>query len=286
MSTVNTTIDTAIPNVIDEQMLSSATTARRRPARPSAWSASLTLGWRALLKLRHVPSQLIDVTLLPILLTLLFGYIFGGALAGSVKDYLQPLIPGILVFAVMMTTTYTALGLNADISNGIFDRFRSLSFWRPAVLVGALLGDTVRYTMASLVVIVLGLSLGFRPEAGLSGVLLSLGLVLVFAFSLSWIWTTLGLLMDDPKSVSVVSSLASFPLSFISNVFVDPATLPGFLQPLVNINPVSLTVTAVRGVMHGQATSTQIVSVLVSCGVLIAIFAPLTMHLYNNKNTT
>jgi ABC-2 type transport system permease protein len=99
MSTVNTTIDTAIPNVIDEQMLTSATTAHRRPARPSAWSASLTLGWRALLKLKHVPSQLIDVTLLPILLTLLFGYIFGGALAGSVKDYLQPLIPGILVFA-------------------------------------------------------------------------------------------------------------------------------------------------------------------------------------------
>jgi ABC-2 type transport system permease protein len=238
-----------------------------------------------LLKLKHVPSQLIDVTLVPILLTLMFGYIFGGALAGSVEDYLQPLIPGMIVMIVAMITTYTALGLNTDISNGIFDRFRSLSFWQPAVLVGALLSDTVRYTMASLVVIVLGLSLGFRPEAGLSGVLLSLGLVLVFAFSLSWIWTTLGLLLDDPKSVSVASALASFALGFVSNVFVDPTTLPGFLQPLVNINPVSLTVTAVRGVMHGQATTTQIASVLMSYAVLIAIFAPLTMHLYN-KNTS
>ncbi|MGB3634105.1 MAG: ABC transporter permease [Rubrobacteraceae bacterium] len=285
MSTASTTKDTAIPETLDEQMLASATTAGHRPARPSAWSASLTLGWRALLKIKHVPSQLIDITLFPVLLTVMFGYIFGGALAGSVEDYLQQLIPGILVMIITMGTTYTALGLNTDISNGIFDRFRSLPFWRPAVLVGSLSSDTVRHTMASVVVIVLGLSLGFRPEAGLSGVLLSLGLMLVFAFSLSWVWTTVGLLVEDPKSVSVMSSLVTFPLTFISNVFVDPATMPGFLQPLVNINPVSLTVTAVRGAMHGQATAAQVVSVLVACAVLVAIFAPLTMYLYNNKNT-
>ncbi len=279
------TIDTAVPQIVNEQKLFSAITTPSRPARPSGLSASITLGWRALLKIKHVPSQLLDATMFPIMMTLLFAYIFGGALAGSVEEYLQQLIPGILVLTVAMISSYTALGLNTDIAKGLFDRFRSLSFWRPAVLVGALLGDMVRYSLAALVVIGLGLILGFRPEAGLNGILLSLGLVLIFAFSLSWIWTTVGLLLDDPESVMMVSQLASFPLLFMSSVFVDPETMPESLQKFVYINPVSLTATAVRGLMHGTATTTQIMSVFLACALLIVIFAPLTMYLYNNKNT-
>ncbi len=278
-------IETALPGIVDESMLASAIATHRRPTRSNPVSASVTLAWRALLKIKHVPWQLIDVTMFPVLMTLMMTYIFGGALAGSVEEYVQQLIPGILVLTVAMISMYTAIGLNTDIAKGIFDRFRSLPFWRPAALVGALLGDMFRYTMAAVVVIVLGLMLGFRPEAGLGGVLLSLGLLLMFAFSLSWIWTTLGLLLDSPESVSMVSSLTTFPLTFISNVFVDPATMPEFLQQLVAINPVSLTGTAVRGLMQGNATPAQIAYVLLSCAVLIVIFAPLSMYLYNHKNT-
>jgi daunorubicin/doxorubicin transport system permease protein len=280
------TIDIATPTVVDEQMLASTITSQSRPARPSALSASLTLGWRALLKLKHVPTQLIDATMFPILMTLMFTYIFGGAIAGSVTEYVQLLIPGILVLTVAMSSSYTALGLNTDISKGIFDRFRSLPFWRPAVLVGALLGDTVRYTITAMVVVVLGLILGFRPEAGLSGVFLSLGLVLIFAFSLSWVWTAVGLLVDDAQSIQMVSQLVSFPLLFISNVFVDPATMPEFLQKLMDFSPVSLTVTAVRAVMNGNVTSSELGAMFLACAILIVIFAPVTMYLYNNKNTT
>lgn len=280
-----TTIDAALPTLVDAEKLASTITAQNRPARPNGLSASLTLAWRALLKLKHVPSQLIDATVFPVLMTLMFTYIFGGALAGSVEEYVQQLIPGIIVLTVSMSTSYTALGLSTDISKGIFDRFRSLPFWRPAALVGALLGDTVRYTAAAFVVTVLGLILGFRPEAGLSGVLLALGLLLVFAFSLSWVWTALGILMDGPESVMMVSQLVSFPLLFISNVFVDPGTMPEALQKFVSINPVSLTATGVRGLMHGNATAPQITSVFLACAILVAIFAPLTMYLYNNKNT-
>jgi ABC-2 type transport system permease protein len=278
-------LDTATPKIVDEQILASAITAYSRPERPSALSASMTMAWRSLLKIKHVPWQLIDVTMFPILMTVMFTYIFGGALAGSVSEYLRHLIPGILVLTVAMISQYTAVGLNNDISKGIFDRFRSLAFWRPAVLVGALLGDMVRYTLASLVVIAVGFIMGYRPEAGASGVVLSLGLLLIFAFSLSWIWTTLGLLVDDPESVSMVSSLTTFPLTFISNVFVDPATMPQALQKFVNINPISLLATAIRGLMNGDGTPQQIVYVLISCAVLIAVFAPLTMYLYNNKNS-
>ncbi len=279
------TVDITPIETINQQNLATVITTGKRPERPGAISASLTLGWRALLKIKHVPWQLIDVTMFPVLITLMFTYIFGGAIAGSIEAYLQILIPGILVQTVTMISMYTALSLNNDISKGIFDRFRSLSIWRPAVLVGALLGDAVRYTTAALVVVCLGLFLGFRPGAGLTGILLSLGVLLIFAFSLSWIWTTLGLLIDSPESVSMVSSLTTFPLTFISNVFVDPSTMPEFLQFFVAINPVSLVTTAIRGLMHGTATGADIAYVFLSCAILVGIFAPLTMILYNNKNT-
>jgi ABC-2 type transport system permease protein len=265
--------------------LRSALSVQTRPPRPNPLSASLTFAWRALLKIKHVPFQLFDVTMFPIMMTLMFTFLFGGALAGSVEAYVQVLIPGILVMTVSMISMYTALGLNNDISKGIFDRFRSLPFWRPAVLVGALLGDTVRYTLTSLVVIVLGVILGFRPGGGIGGVLAGIVLLLGFAFSLSWIWTMLGLLVKTPESVMMVSSMASFPLTFASNIFVDPATMPSWLQTFVRLNPISHVVTAVRGLMHGIATSGEIGTALLACGILIAIFAPLTMYIFRNKNT-
>jgi ABC-2 type transport system permease protein len=262
----------------------SVTYATARPTKPNAFSASLTLAWRALLKIKHVPTQLLDATFGPILITLMFTYVFGGALAGSIEAYLQMLIPGILVMTISMRSSYTALGLNTDIAKGIFDRFRALPLWRPSVLVGSLAGDMIRYTITGIVVILLGLLLGFRPEAGLIGVLLSLGLVLIFAFSLSWIWTALGLLMNDAESVSMMSGFVTFPLLFISNVFVDPATTPPLLRTFMELSPVSLIVTAIRGLMHGTASNMDIIYVFVSCGIIFAIFAPLTMYLYNNKN--
>ena len=192
---------------VHEESLLSVLSARTRPSRPSALSASLTFGWRALLKIKHVPEQLFDVTAFPIMFTLIFTYLFGGALAGSTNEYLHYLLPGILVQTVVFITIYTGLGLNTDITKGVFDRFRSLPIWRPAALVGALLGDAARYTMASTMVIVLGLVLGFRPDGGVLGMLLSVALLLVFSFGLSWIWTALGLVLRTPNSVMGVSMM-------------------------------------------------------------------------------
>lgn len=269
---------------VENAALQSALAVRARPSRPNPLDASLTLAWRALLKIKHVPMQLFDVTMFPIMMTLMFTFLFGGALAGSVGEYLQFLLPGILVMTIVMITMYTAVAINTDISKGIFDRFRSLAFWRPAVIVGALLGDTVRYILACTVVLVLGFILGFRPPAGVSGVLLGVGLLLVFAFSLSWIWTVIGLTMKTPEAVMGVSAMASFPLTFASNIFVDPATMPSWLETLVNINPVTHVVTAVRGLMFGVATPSEITTVLIICVVLVAIFGTLSMYIYNTKN--
>jgi daunorubicin/doxorubicin transport system permease protein len=215
--------------------------------------------------------------------TLMFTYLFGGALAGSTGEYLQFLLPGILVQTVVFITMYTGMGLNTDISKGVFDRFRSLPIWRPATLVGALLGDVLRYTMASAMVIMLGLILGYRPDGDPIGVLLSVALLLVFSFGLSWVWTALGLLLRTPNSVMMASFLILFPLTFASNIFVDPRTMPSWLEAIVGANPITHLVTAVRGLMHGTVAAGQIGWVLLMSGVLIAVFAPLTMYLYRNK---
>jgi ABC-2 type transport system permease protein len=235
------------------------------------------------LKIKHVPEQLFDVTAFPIMFTLMFTYLFGGALAGSTGEYLQFLLPGILVQTVVFITIYTGFGLNTDITKGVFDRFRSLPIWRPAALVGALLGDVARYTIASTMVVVLGLILGFRPAGGVAGVLLSVALLLVFSFSLSWIWTALGLILRTPNSVMGVSMMVLFPLTFVSNIFVDPQTMPSWLQAVVGANPISHLVTAVRGLMDGTVTAGQIGWVLLASGALVAVFGPLTMYLYRNK---
>jgi ABC-2 type transport system permease protein len=278
-----TTSPTTPTQPVREESLHSVLSARTRPSRPSALSASLTFGWRALLKIKHVPEQLFDVTAFPIMFTLIFTYLFGGALAGSTNEYLHYLLPGILVQTVVFITIYTGLGLNTDITKGVFDRFRSLPIWRPAALVGALLGDLARYTMASTMVIVLGLVLGFRPDGGVFGMLLSVALLLVFSFGLSWIWTALGLVLRTPNSVMGVSMMVLFPLTFASNIFVDPRTMPSWLEAIVGTNPITHLATAVRGLMHGTATAGQIGWVLLTSGVLVAVFAPLTMYLYRNK---
>jgi ABC-2 type transport system permease protein len=260
--------------------LHAALASSARPARPTPFAASLTFGWRALLKIKHVPEQLFDVTLFPILFTVLFTYLFGGALAGSPSEYLQYLLPGILVMNVTMITMYTGMAVNRDIEKGIFDRFRTLPIWRPAVLVGALLGDALRYSIAALVVVVLGLAMGYRPEAGPVGMLLAVGLLLVFCFSLSWVWTALGLKMRTPETLLNASMMVLFPLTFLSNILVDPATMPGWLESAVRVNPISVLVTAVRGAMAGTATMGQVGAVLALSGALVAIFGPLTMRLF------
>jgi ABC-2 type transport system permease protein len=266
-----------------DQTFGTALSARARPPRAGALSATLTFAWRALLKLRHVPEQLIDVIGTPIIFTLGFTYLFGGALAGSTSQYLQFLLPGSLAMTVVLVTTYSGVTLNADHTKGVSDRFRSLPIWRPAPIVGALLGDTGRYLLASTIVVVLGLVLGDRPDGGVLGVVAAVALVLSFAFGLSWVWTTLGLVLRAPSAVNSLSLLVLFPLTLASNIFVDPATMPGWLQAFIDVNPISHLVTAARGLMAGTATAGQVGWVLAAAAALTAVFAPLTTHLYRNQ---
>lgn len=255
----------------------------KRPDPPSAMASTMAFAHRALLRIKHVPEQMFDVTVFPIIFLLMFTYLFGGAIAGSTGEYLQFLLPGILVMTVSQITMYTGIDLNNDIRKGIFDRFRTLPIWLPSALIGALLVDVIRYSLASAIMIGLGLILGFRPEGGALGVMGAVLVILLFSFSFSWIWTAAGIIMRSEKSLMMVSFLVVFPLTFVSNVFVDPSTLPSWLQGFVNINPISILATAVRGLMHGNGTWEQVGWVVVVSAIFVVIFAPLTMYLYRRK---
>jgi ABC-2 type transport system permease protein len=256
---------------------------RARAGHSSAWSATTTLAWRAMLKIKHVPFQLFDATITPIMFTLLFTYMFGGALAGSPKVYIQFLLPGILVQTILFITVYTGVGLNTDIQKGLFDRFRSLPIWQPAPILGALVGDVARYSIAGMLIIVLGLILGFRPAGGVVGVLLAFGLVLVFAFAVSWIWIIFALKVQTPESVMTTSFVFLMPLTFASNVFVEVKTLPSWLQGIVRYNPVTHLTDAVRGLMHGTRVGTDILWVLVASAIIVLIASPIALRMYHQE---
>ncbi|WP_281863910.1 ABC transporter permease [Planomicrobium okeanokoites] len=267
----------------NELRLNESIASSDRPKPPSAIASTMTFATRALLRIKHVPEQMFDVTVFPVIFLLMFTYLFGGAIAGSTEEYLQFLLPGILVMTVAQITMYTGIDLNNDIRKGIFDRFRTLPIWLPSALIGSLLVDVIRYSMASVIMITLGFALGFRPEGGLMGVLGAIALILVFSFSLSWIWTVCGLIVRSEKALMMISFMVLFPLTFVSNVFVDPRTLPSWLESFVDVNPISILATAVRGAMHGTVTTQQVILVLIVSVIMTAIFAPITVYLYRNK---
>src|SRR4029450_12466551 len=175
------------------------------------------------------------------------------------------------------------VGLNADISKGLFDRFRSVPIWQPAPIFGALLGDVFRYSLAATMVISLGVAMGFRPAGGVVGGVLAVALIIVFATSLSWMWIIVGMLVKSPESVMTSSFLLLFPLTMASNIFVDPRTMPRLLQMLGSVNPAAPLANASRGLMHGTLDVKDVVYVLVATAVITAVFAPIAMRMYHRE---
>jgi ABC-2 type transport system permease protein len=280
---MSTTTPVAPTPVERERALDAALSRGERPQRAGAATACLAFAWRAMRKIRHVPEQLIDVTITPVLFLVMFVYLFGGAVAGSTDEYLQFVLPGVLVQAVLFTTVYSGVTLNTDMTKGVVDRFRSLPMWAPAPLLGAAVGDLVRYVVAATVTIVLGLILGFEAGGGVLGILAGMALLALFAFGLAWVFTTVGLLMRSPSAVMNTGFMALFPLVFLSNIFVAPETLPQVLEWFVGVNPVSHVVTAVRGLIGGDASAGDVLLVLGEAAALTAIFVPLTTRLYRTR---
>jgi ABC-2 type transport system permease protein len=253
------------------------------PPAPSALSNALVFGWRAVLKFKHVPEQLFDLVMTPIMFTLLFTFVFGGALAGTPGTYLQYFLPGILVQTVVFNAVYSGMGLSTDLGKGLFDRFRSLPVWPLAPFAGLMVGDVLRHLIAGSIILTIGLILGYRPEAGILGVLAAFALLLAIGFGMGWIFIVLGLLVRTPMTVMTLGFTFMFPLVFASNIMVDPATMPNWLRVFVEVNPVTLMTSAMRGLMAGEATIRQVALALVAPVTLTVLLAPLTIWLYRKQ---
>jgi len=244
---------------------------------------SLTMAYRGLLKIRRTPEQLFDVTLQPIIFTLMFTYIFGGAISGDVASYLPVIIPGILVQTVITTSIVTGVQLREDMDKGVFDRFKSLPIARIAPLAGALLADTIRYTIATVLTFAMGYIMGYRPGGGLGHVAIAAVIVIVCAWAISWIFAFFGVIARTASSVQGISMIVLFPLTFLSNAFVPVKTMPDWLQWFVNINPISHLVTAVRDLANTGTVGWDLSISLIGAAVIVAIFAPITVRAYMRR---
>lgn len=267
-----------------ESMRGSLLTTRERPPRAGVLSASLTFASRSLLKIKRAPEGLFGVLMQAVMFTLLFTYLFGGAIAGSPSRYLDFFLPGVSVIAVVIASMNTGFVLNVDIDQGVFDRVRSLPVWQSSVLVGAMLGDVIRYAIASVVPLLLGLALGFRPDGGLTGVLLALLFLQVFAFSLAWIWALVGVAVRATASAQTLIITLDSVLLFGSNIVAPRETMPSWLQTVIGINPITHAATAVRGLMHDTVTAGQMGRAFLACAILVVIFAPLTAYAYSRRS--
>lgn len=246
-------------------------------------SQTFSLAWRALKTMQRNPEQLFDVIVQPLLFTAMFAYVFGGAISGSVEEYLPLLIPGILAQTSLTACMATGVKLREDMDKGVFDRFKSLPIARTAPIAGPMVADLVRYFIAATLTFLTGILMGYRPGGGIWGVAGAILLVVVAGWSLAWIFAWLGTIARSATSVQGISMMIMFPLTFLSNAFVTVDTLPGWLQGFVNVNPVSHIVTAVRDLANNGTVGAEVGWALLACAVVIAIFAPLAVRRYSRS---
>ena len=248
-----------------------------------AAAQTLTMARRSLLKVRRTPEHFSDVTFQPILFTLMFTYIFGGAIAGNVQDYLPMIVPGILIQTLVGAAVASGVQLRDDMDKGVFDRFKAMPIARIAPLAGILLADTVRYAIAAVVTFSAGYLIGYRPEGGLVGVALAAVFAVCCAWAVSWIFAFLGVIARDASSVQGISMVVLFPLMFVSNAFVPVETMPDWLQWFAEINPVSHMIAAVREMANQGTMGTDFTVSLLGAAAIVAILAPIAVRVYMRR---
>jgi oleandomycin transport system permease protein len=257
---------------------------RRRIGVAQTLANGLTLAWRNIMQLKHSPEKLMDVTLMPIIFLLLFLYVFGGVVAGSTHAYLEVLLPGLIGQMAMFATMGLGTALCEDIHKGVFDRFRSLPIARSAPLIGAVLGDTVRFCVVMAVLTGFGSALGFRFHTGVLSVLAAYGLAYVFYLAVCWISVLIGLVAPSPETVQGISFIWVMPLVFGSSVLLpNTRTMPGWLQAWVNVNPVTKLADSVRALtLGGPVGSNPLITLAWAAGIVIVVF-PLAMRMYRRR---
>jgi ABC transporter DrrB family efflux protein len=242
---------------------------------------TLVIAERNLVRLPRAPDLLLAFTVQPVMFVLLFVYVFGGAIATPGYDYVDFLIPGIIVQNIAFGGFVTALGLNEDLHKGLIDRFRSLPMARPAVLAGRTLADVVTNMLSVAVLLVTGLIIGFNFQASAGEIVLGFAILLLFGYSFSWVFALLGLLVSSPESANSLGFIAVFPLTFISSAFVPVQSMPAPLEWFAeNLNPFTIVVDAMRALWLGAPAGNSVWGAIAWSLAILAVFAPLAVQRY------
>ncbi|KRL05291.1 ABC transporter permease [Liquorilactobacillus hordei] len=244
----------------------------------------LTMTYRNLLKTLHNSDNLSDVIIQPVIFTLLFGYLFGGVIAGSVHAYLPMLVSGILVQSILNAASGSGQQLREDINGGIFDRFKVLPISPIAPLAGQLLGDIFRLLISGVMTLTTSFLMGWRPSVNIFMLGIATLLAIFIGWSISWVFALVGLLVKKAELIGSLSMIIILVMTFLSNAFIPIKTLPTFLQPVVRINPVSLTITAIRTILKTGNWSNNATMVFISGVVIIMFFMPITVFVYQRRS--
>jgi ABC transporter DrrB family efflux protein len=260
--------------------------ARAAPVAPerlgpaTALRHTLAITGRNLKHMACVPIALFFVAFQPVMLVLLFNYVFGGAVRGVGVRYIEYLVPGVLVQVLTFTSSFSGMGFAQDLTSGALDRFRSLPVARSAMVTGRVLADTLRMAFSAVVVVAVGSLIGFRFHAGVVPAVGAVLLAVAFGWAMSWIGLAVGLAARDPEAVQASSFVWSFPLVFASSSYVTAATMPGWLQAFVKANPVSVVADAIRALILGGATATRLLEALAWIAAIALLFSTLTVRQY------
>lgn len=256
---------------------------RKHVALSQALTQCATLSWRGVVKIRRHPMGLADVIIGPAIFLALFGYVFGGAIAGDTDAYLQYVFPGILSMMTLFATMGIGVSLSTDLATGIFDRFRTLPIARVAPLIGAIGSDIVRQVVSLSALIGFGHLLGVRFTNGNWSVLAGCALALAFALAVSWVWLLLALVIHDTQAVQGLGAVIILPMVFASNVFVPTESMPSWMQTITSWNPVGHLVDAVRGLTMGGPVAEPLTYTAIWMAAFLAVFAPLSLIAYNRR---
>ena len=246
---------------------------------------TLAMAWRSLIVMVRNPGEFYDILIQPIMFTVLFGELFGGAIAGDVKAYLPTIVPGLIIMNALTTSQSAGVDLREDMDKGVFDRFRTMPMSRIAPVLGPMVSDMLRYLICTCLTVLTGYVLGYRPENGWSGTLGAIALAAGCAWAIAWIFLFLGTVFSSAQAVTSFTIIVLFPLTFLSNAMVPTSTLPGWLKVFVRHNPVSHIVDGGRYLLDGTTGSAgDVRAAIIGSLLVLAIMAPLTVFRYQRRN--
>ncbi|WP_311472710.1 ABC transporter permease [uncultured Actinomyces sp.] len=246
---------------------------------------TLVMAWRSLIIMVRNPGEFYDILIQPIMFTVLFGELFGGAIAGDVKAYLPTIVPGLIIMNALTTSQSAGVDLREDMDKGVFDRFRTMPMSRIAPVLGPMVSDVLRYLICTSLTVLTGYVLGYRPENGWSGTVGAIALAAGCAWAIAWIFLLLGTIFSSAQAVTSFTVIVLFPLTFLSNAMVPTSTLPGWLKVFVRNNPVSHIVDGGRYLLDGTTGSAgDVRAAIIGSLLVLAVMAPLTILRYQRRN--